>query len=1503
MKINPFYNRINASYRFFGSMSLIIMFVSNMAMAQCDLACNEVVNLSLNGMCTFTVTPDYLLEGFDPDECMGEVLSVVITDVDGYPLIGNVVTAEHRGQTLKASVVSSSGNSCWGNILVEDKLAAILICDTVYTTCTGSLIPGDSVSRNVSFAAEIEDGSLMMGVEEDFEIKVFGIDSATILDVDFLIDIETDDLSSLEVKLESPEGTMVTLITSGDLSNMCNDGIMVTLDDEAMMTYADLQSACDPGEEKLGRFQVNGKLIPYYSEEPKGTWTVSVTGNGNSEIKKLVLVLEQEGALVRFPGRGNVVGIQESSNTFTLTGIDPCGDITATFKDNIMDQDCDSDFDKIIEREWRAIDEYGNISEPCTQLIYVYRNGLSTLVLPLNFDGIQNPVLSCVDFADKVPDISVTGYPSGDFCDNVQIFPIVDKRIEVCPGSYKLLREFTILEWCSGELINYTQLIKVADTTGPEIIGLEDVTISALPFDCIGEYKVPKPEVFDACSDSFDYKISYQYADLKGDFDPEGRPFSEIYTKVVNGQHIVTDLPIGKTLLKWTITDECGQTTDSIFQVTVEDKVPPVAVCDEFTVVGIGSDGIARVPAITFDDLSYDNCEIIKYEARKMVDRCGISTRIFRDNITFCCAEIGTSIMVEFRVVDSSNNSNTCMVEVKVEDKLPPYIKRCPPNIEIECDADFNNLELTGSLIEGVNVFDNCGPLTITYEDDNDLDNCGIGIIYRKWIAEDGVGFKHSCIQEITLIDSHPFGPDNIIIPMDLDTLNCEADFDPKKLDERYRLRVDEEHCSMVAISYKDQPFYIVEDACEKILRKWSIIDWCRYKPNNQNDSKEYETGVFTHLQILKKINDVAPVITNCEDVTIDAYNSDCTGDIDFTLKSTDDCTPRDLLKTYYEVDFDSDGTYTSTINGATINTVWPVGRHKVKWHVEDRCGNFSKCEQEIYVKDSKKPTPYCISSLTTVVMNNNGTIEIWARDYDFGSFDNCTPQEELWFTFDQEYPVLSKIGDPHYFKGDGIEATHDQYLAGDAQRWIPKDRTSGIILDCDDIPNGKENKIGLNMTVWDEVFNSDFCTIELILQDNAGDACPDVDIAEMVNVVGTVTTPNHDYMGAIDVYLTSDEENRVTRTDSDGNYAFTNLQALQDYLITAESDNDPINGVNTLDLVKIQRHLLGIKAFDSPLQILASDADNNNRVTAGDIIVIRKLILGVYDEFSQGQKSWRFINGGLNISLDDPFPIEDGIKINDINENRDHQNLMGIKIGDVDGDATINARNSEIKTRSEKELVLTIPDRKASYGEEVNIPVSLGQSADLLGMQFSLDYDPAYLRFLGVQSGALTVNDENVGLRYEQDGIVTISWNDVSVVDLLEGSLLFDLQFEALENNSLDLNINSIITDAVAYSGNEEKMELILERISEVGEISLQQNNPNPFSNTTRIDFTLPEAMQISMDINDASGKLLKKISGFYNKGRNSIELSANEIDARGVLYYTLRAGTNVITKKMIKF
>ncbi len=80
-----------------------------------------------------------------------------------------------------------------------------------------------------------------------------------------------------------------------------------------------------------------------------------------------------------------------------------------------------------------------------------------------------------------------------------------------------------------------------------------------------------------------------------------------------------------------------------------------------------------------------------------------------------------------------------------------------------------------------------------------------------------------------------------------------------------------------------------------------------------------------------------------------------------------------------------------------------------------------------------------------------------------------------------------------------------------------------------------------------------------------------------------------------------------------------------------------------------------------------------------------------------------------------------------------------------------------------------------------------------------------------------------------------------------------------------------------------------------------LEQNYPNPFNPSTKIKFSLPESSFATLTIYDISGKVIDKaFNGKLTAGVYEYSLDGSKLST-GVYFYTLTAGSNVVTKKML--
>lgn len=143
------------------------------------------------------------------------------------------------------------------------------------------------------------------------------------------------------------------------------------------------------------------------------------------------------------------------------------------------------------------------------------------------------------------------------------------------------------------------------------------------------------------------------------------------------------------------------------------------------------------------------------------------------------------------------------------------------------------------------------------------------------------------------------------------------------------------------------------------------------------------------------------------------------------------------------------------------------------------------------------------------------------------------------------------------------------------------------------------------------------------------------------------------------------------TITDAFGNYKFPDIDINTSYYVTGIRNYDFLNGVTTSDLLKIQKHLLGFETFETLEQYIAADVNRDNKVSAIDLLELRKLILGIHETFP-GNTSWRFCSTNQNMISTNISEFEDLLQIPSHGQSETAYKLFGIKIGDLTGDVKL---------------------------------------------------------------------------------------------------------------------------------------------------------------------------------------------------------------------------------------
>jgi hypothetical protein len=445
---------------------------------------------------------------------------------------------------------------------------------------------------------------------------------------------------------------------------------------------------------------------------------------------------------------------------------------------------------------------------------------------------------------------------------------------------------------------------------------------------------------------------------------------------------------------------------------------------------------------------------------------------------------------------------------------------------------------------------------------------------------------------------------------------------------------------------------------------------------------------------------------------------------------------------------------------------------------------------------------------------------------------------------------------------------------------------------------------VTVEMRVWDMRFfnsgtttGSDFCKTRLTLIDNQG-GCGE---GTLVTLGGNIETESSVNMNGVQVSLMTDLPDYpvVTKTNEEGNYVFRSLPVGVDYTIKPAKSGDYMNGVNTLDLVQIQRHILGIDKLESPYKMIAADADDDGSIRINDILVLRRLILGVTDTISN-VASWRFVDKSAKMEAT-PWPFNEVISHGALSEDRMSDDFIGVKIGDVNGTVSANTTSAVLSPRG-KGITLLAEDKVLKTGDVVEVKLNAGQFRDVYGMQFTMRHEG--LNLMDIDGRGIEVTHENTGRI--GSGLTTFSWVSGESKSVSEGSDVMIISFKVTKDAMLSevLKITSDVTVAEGYVGSAmERKGISLEFVRKQGmPFDVYQNEPNPWMSDTKIRFDLPVAGDVRLTIMDVTGKIIKSFMTEGAAGNNEIIISREQLGgASGVLLYQITSDNNILQKKML--
>ena len=329
--------------------------------------------------------------------------------------------------------------------------------------------------------------------------------------------------------------------------------------------------------------------------------------------------------------------------------------------------------------------------------------------------------------------------------------------------------------------------------------------------------------------------------------------------------------------------------------------------------------------------------------------------------------------------------------------------------------------------------------------------------------------------------------------------------------------------------------------------------------------------------------------------------------------------------------------------------------KHQVSWQMSDKCGNISEAQSLFSVVDKKTPTPYCLSVKSISVTTMDNAIEINARDFNKDSFDNCTSQEELFFTYEGVAPILSRINEEHYFKvvgGVSVDATASEFDQRKAYRWLPDFNAASFIF------RAFESYV-VNISVWDKSFNTDYCTVYFT-------AIGGCDFGNTCQLNSTVKTIKNQPLSNVEILICANapEYPKVNYTNTNGSCLNDNFNRNLNYIISARYNKKDRKGITYADHKLLENHFNGTKPLTKPWQLIAADLDRNGMIDDKDLKLLKETLNNTY------LTEWVFVTDYDSLTTINWYNYKIMIIDAQCHDNKITNFFTAIKLGDINGDA-----------------------------------------------------------------------------------------------------------------------------------------------------------------------------------------------------------------------------------------
>ncbi len=385
---------------------------------------------------------------------------------------------------------------------------------------------------------------------------------------------------------------------------------------------------------------------------------------------------------------------------------------------------------------------------------------------------------------------------------------------------------------------------------------------------------------------------------------------------------------LGNNTVTLTVTDTSGNSASCTAIVTVEDNIPPVAICQNIS-VPLDVNGMA---SITANDINNGS-----------TDACGIASVTISNN-NFDCTNLGPNT-VTLSVTDQEGNIGTCQATVTVVDTVNPVAIAKDITVSLGTSG---SVSISGLQVDD-NSTDNCGIDTYTVTPNTfDCSNAGTAVSVTLTVTDfSGNSATDTAMVTVEDTTAPQAACKNITLPLDA---NGNATITPIEIDNGSSVS-----CGTANLSIDVNSF-----SCAEV------------GPNNVTLTVMNANGLTASCTAVVTVVDNLPPNVQCQDVTVilDGSGSGTisTGQID--NGTSDAC-----------------GIASLSLDRTSFDCT-DIGQQTVTLTAVDNNGNSSSCTAIVTVMDNIPPTAVCQN--ITLPLDVNGMATITPLDIDGGSTDFC---------------------------------------------------------------------------------------------------------------------------------------------------------------------------------------------------------------------------------------------------------------------------------------------------------------------------------------------------------------------------------------------------------------------------------------------------------------------------------------------------------------------------------